>query len=243
MDDLFVVEGGRAPLRPHIGRLEDAVEGPEGYDPSGLRINAEDTPNGVAVQLGVGAGVAAPDPSTALGWSVPLRDLTGRRIEAIGPLLLYGYVRALLGAPPDGLAAPSNLMFYAGFCPDGPLATATKGLVFILRNTTAGGWLCEYRTKASGVWSPQTGAGAAVNPTGVHGVWGGPNIAGNTSFGICAAQLPAPNGATSVRNFTAVDLTGSDPHLVFGAGWSGEPAGPDSVVFTPLATLTLPDPV
>src|SRR5690606_11794415 len=88
---------------PQIGRIADAVEV---HDPNGLLVSATDTAGGVSVSLAAAGGVSA-TPADAVGWSVPLRDVAGARITALGAFLASGFCRALVAANPTGFATPS----------------------------------------------------------------------------------------------------------------------------------------
>ena len=242
--DRRLIESRDMGLRAQLGRIRDSVEGQAGYDPSGILVSAVDTAGGVQVALSAAGGVATADPGTAVGWSVPLRDASGRPITSLGPFLLHGYVRALIKTAPTGLATPSNIYAYVGIAANGPLSTATKALVYSVENTTAGQWTVSHIRLASGTWSKSSLPSPAADITGVHGSWGVPNLGGGNTGMIVATSLPAPTIAGSRRDFTSQDLTGNDPHLIFGFGWAGVPAADDDMTarflakYLPTATET-----
>ena len=225
---------------PQIGRIADAVEGAEGYDPNGLLVSATDTAGGVSVSLAAAGGVSA-TPADAVGWSVPLRDVAGARISEIGGYLVEGYCRAIVKSAPTGIASPSNIYAYVGIASDGPLSTATKALVYAVGNSSANAWAVRYIRLASGTWTTTGPATASAAVTGVHGTWGAPNLGGGTTAALMATNLPSPQLANSLRDFTTINLAGADPHLIFGFGWSDTPAGDDGMTARFLAKY-LPSP-
>lgn len=215
---------------PHVGRVAEAVEGEGGSDPSGLLVSAVDTADGgITVQLGTGAGTATPNPSVALGWSVPLRDIVGDRILSFGNFLADGNIRIHVLSAPTAFSAPSNMYAWAAVLPDGPLGTATKGFGGIIRNTSAGLWIVGHVRLASGTWTVEPAGAGNANTTGVHAAYGSPNLGGGSTSVITAANLPIPTTAHSRRDFTSISLTGNDPHFAFGFGWADTPAGADSM--------------
>lgn len=211
-----MVQGTLAPAA-QLARIADAVEV---WDPSGILTLAEDTDDGVRIVL---APPVAPSvtPDLGVGWSIPLRDVAGRRITSIPDYLIEGYARLILKSNPAGFASGSGLWVGVGVLADGPLSTATRGIVWGARNTTAGQWHTQYTTRSGASWASPSVAGTGVAaPVGVHGVWGGPSLVTSQTFGICAAPLSGANANTATRGFTAITLTGSDPHLVLCAGWA-----------------------
>ncbi len=231
---------GRMLPRPQIGLVSGAVEV---YDPSNILTVAEDLADGSGVRLGLAqAGVASPTPATAVGISVPLLDVAQRRIPEIPAYLITGYVRALLREAPTGLNTPSHLWFYVGILADGTLSSATKGVVWALLNSPGGAgsgmWRVAHQVLSGGSWTEQRATWDIADPGGVHGEWGMPRT--NAQTAITLGALPAKNSSgitATVNPNTQLDLLGSDPHLVFGAGWMAAPPAADSVAFRPLARL------
>lgn len=220
-----MVQGQLAPAA-QLARIADAVEV---WDPSGILTLAEDTDDGVRIVL---APPVAPSvtPDLGVGWSIPLRDVAGRRITSIPDYLIEGYARLILKSNPAGFASGSGLWVGVGVLADGPLSTATRGIVWGLRNVDAGLWHVQYTTRSGASWaSPSIAGTGVVDPGGVHGVWGGPTINVMQTFGVAAAPLQGAGATTTTRAFTALTLTGSDPHLVLCAGWAAVPSAPDAV--------------
>lgn len=220
-----MVQGQLAPAA-QLARIADAVEV---HDPGNILVEAEDTDDGARIALATAASASA-TPDLGVSWSVPLRDIAGRRITEIPNYLIEGYSRLLLGTNPAGFASGSGLWVGIGVLADGPMSTATRGIVWGVRNTTAGQWHAQYATCSGASWASPSIAGTGVaDPGGVHGVWGGPSLSAAQTFGIAVLPLQGVTSATASRGFTTLTLTGSDPHLVLCAGWAATPSAPDEV--------------
>lgn len=220
-----MVQGQLAPAA-QLARIADAVEV---YDPGGILTLAEDTDDGVRIALATAASASA-TPDLGVSWSIPLRDIAGRRITSIPDYLIEGYARLLLRSNPAGFASGSGLWVGVGVLADGPMSTATRGIVWGARNTAAGLWHAQYATCSGGTWvSPSIAGTGVADPGGVHGVWGGPALLAAQTFGIAVLPLQGASAVTSSRAFTTLTLSGSDPHLVLCAGWAATPSAPDEV--------------
>lgn len=235
-----MLQGTLAPAA-QVGRIADSVEGEEGHDPTGIRLEAADLPDGSGMRVALAtAAEASATPDLGVGWSAPMVDIAGRRIPEVGAFLVEGFVRAILRAPPAQLAAPSQMYAWVGWTSDGPLATATRGLAFRAANRVAGGWACDWYTLSNGTWSlGGTAFTGSALVTGVHGVWTPGNVAGSTrSVGAMALGTLNTNHGHSA--FPAVMLGGSDPHIIWGVGWAAVPSAPDELVFSVAADLRAP---
>lgn len=225
MDDLFVVEGGRASLRPQLARIADAVEV---HDPSGILTLAEDTAGGV--RLGVSGAAGCSTPQTGATLAVPLRDVAGRPLGPLGqaegrlPLMVALVAEELTAWA--ARATPSRCIYWIGLA-DGPLSSAQNATFAVCENADAGAQRVGWERLTGGSWV--TGARSPSAHADVRGavcVLGGTigelaNTTPNSGF-VYPYSAPGSNLIYRTGNPGALTLPeGATPHLLFGAGCDG----------------------
>lgn len=228
---MFDVEGARAVLRPHIGRIRDAGDP---YDPSGILVDAVDLQGG-GMRMELSGAEGCNTPVTGATFSVPLKDVAGRpfgplqsSVKGAPPLIASFWLREL--AQWLNHALPSQAAHWVGIgsAPFQGIATPGDWIFWMVQNHAPGVQrVAQMDREAADApdLRPSTGAHASIR--GVRGGFG--SVSGWHDNETYASGVTYPfehegptNLAYRVLNTNALRFPqGSTPHLYFGAGCDG----------------------
>jgi len=215
----------RDSIGAQVGRIANAVEGAEGYDPSGILVSATDTAQGCRIQIAGGEDTATP--AAGVSWSVPLKDVAGRLIGPVKSVTTMRFPFQFTAAAKQlaawaGHATPTGNAYWIGII-NGPIgATRNGGMFWLCQNVAAG----EQRVASMrwvGTATPNTATLGHADIKGVVGTSGA--LAGATNNDAIAAghavayEGSPTGGAYTVLSADRIGTTvGNVPHLIWGCG-------------------------